>query len=85
MTVTIEFYQEMTWIDNRIQTNFSEDIIQLGGVPLTSNQLKRIWTPPLWIQNLFDIQLRSIFEPSIGLYVHQKSKCQIIECRTTLE
>ena len=85
MTVTIEFYQEMTWIDNRIQTNFSEDIIKLGGVPLTSNQLKRIWTPPLWIQNLFDIQLRSIFEPSIGLYVHQKSKCQIIECSTTLE
>ena len=36
MTVTFEFYQEMTWIDNRIQTNLSaevmkyDDLIELG-------------------------------------------------------
>ena len=85
MTVTFEFYQEMTWIDNRIQTNFSSDIMKLGGMPLTSNQLKHIWTPGLWVQSLFDFKLRSVFEPSVGLYVHRKTKCQLINCNDTNE
>ena len=85
MTVTIEFYQEMTWIDNRIQTNFPDSVLKIGGIPLTNKQLKQIWTPPLWIQNLFAFELRSIFDPTIGLYIHRKTKCQIIECCSTLE
>ena len=83
MTVTFEFYQELTWIDNRIQTNLSDDVLKLGGMPLTSNQLKHIWTPGLWVQSLFDFELRSVFEPSIGLYIHKKNKCQIIDCNNT--
>ena len=85
MTVTFEFYQEMTWIDNRIQTNLSEDLMKLGGMPLTSNQLKHIWTPGLWVQSLFDFELRSVFEPSVGLYVHKKTKCQVVNCNATNE
>ena len=53
MTVTFEFYQELTWIDDRILANLSQDVLKLGGMPLTSNQLKHIWTPGLWIQSLF--------------------------------
>ena len=83
MTVTFEFYQELTWIDNRIQTNLSDDVLKLGGMPLTSNQLKHIWTPGLWVQSLFDFELRSVFEPSIGLYIHKKNKCQIMDCNNT--
>ena len=85
MTTTFEFYQEMSWIDDRILTNFSEDLLKLGGMPLTSNQLKHIWTPGLWVQSLFDFELRSVFEPSVGLYIHKKTRCQIMECNTTEE
>ena len=80
MTVTIDFFQEMTWIDDRIKTNFPEDIVKLGGAPLTNKQLYHIWTPPLWIQNLFSFELRSIFDPTVGLFIHRKSKCQVVEC-----
>ena len=80
MTVTFEFYQELTWIDDRILANLSQDVLKLGGMPLTSNQLKHIWTPGLWIQSLFDFELRSVFEPSIGLYIHKRKKCEIEEC-----
>ena len=83
MTVTFEFYQELTWIDNRILVNLSKDEFKLGGVPLTSSQLQYIWTPGLWIQSLFDFRLRSVFEPSIGLYVHEKKRCDLIDCNST--
>ena len=77
MTVTFEFYQQLTWIDDRILLNLSAEETKLGGVPLTSNQLQHIWTPGLWIQSLFDFKLRSVFEPSIGLFIHQKTKCEL--------
>lgn len=83
MTVTFEFYQELTWIDKRILANLSNEEFKLGGVPLTSNQLQHIWTPGLWIQSLFDFKLRSVFEPSIGLYIHKKKRCELTDCNAT--
>lgn len=80
MTVTFEFYQQLTWIDERILLNLSAEESKLGGVPLTSNQLQHIWTPGLWIQSLFDFKLRSVFEPSIGLFIHEKTRCELFEC-----
>ena len=77
MTVTFEFYQQLTWFDSRILVNLSAEETKLGGVPLTSNQLQHIWTPGLWIQSLFDFKLRSVFEPSIGLFIHKKTRCEI--------
>ena len=77
MTVTFEFYQQLTWVDDRILLNLSVEETKLGGVPLTSNQLQHIWTPGLWIQSLFDFKLRSVFEPSIGLFIHKKTRCEL--------
>ena len=76
MTVAFEFYQELTWIDNRISLNLSNEESKLGGVLLTSNQLEHLWIPDLWIQNLFDFKLRSVFKPSIGLFIHKQKRCE---------
>ena len=83
MTVTFEFYQQLTWIDDRIILTLSDEEVQLGGVPLTSNQLHHIWTPGLWIQSLFDFKLRSVFEPSIGLFIHEKTRCELTGCNNS--
>ena len=83
MMVTFEYYQELSWIDNRILTNLSNAELKLGGVPLTSNQLQYIWTPDLWIQNLFDFKLRSVFNPSIGMYINETKTCEITDCNAT--
>ena len=61
MTVTFEFYQQLTWVDDRILLNLSIEETKLGGVPLTGNQLQYIWTPGLQIQSLVDFKLRSVF------------------------
>ena len=83
MTVTFEYYQQLSWIDERILLNLSAEESKLGGVPLTSNQLQHIWTPGLWIQSLFDFKLRSVFEPSIGLFIHEKTRCELTGCSNT--
>ena len=83
MTVTFEFYQQLTWVDDRIILTLSDEEVQLGGVPLTSNQLHHIWTPGLWIQSLFDFKLRSVFEPSIGLFIHEKTRCELTGCNNS--
>ena len=77
MTVTFEFYQQLTWVDDRILLNLSVEETKLGGVPLTSYQLQYIWTPGLQIQSLVDFKLRSVFEPSIGLFIHKKTRCEL--------
>ena len=33
MTVTFEFYQQLTWVDDRILSNLSVEEKKLGGVP----------------------------------------------------
>ena len=83
MTVTFEFYTELSWIDNRILTNLSKEELKLGGVPLNSNQLQHIWIPDLWIQNLLDFKLRSIFEANVGMYIHKIKRCELANCNTT--
>ena len=83
MTVTFEFYQQLTWIDDRIILDLSKEESKLGGVPLTSNQLHHIWTPGLWIQSLFDFKLRSVFEPSIGLFLHKNTECELSKCNSS--
>ena len=50
---------------------------------MTSNQLQHLWTPGLWIQSLFDFKLRSVFEPSIGLYIHKQKRCEANDCNET--
>ena len=80
MTVAFEFYQELTWTDNRILTNFSKEEIQLGGAPLSSNRHPYIWTPDLWIQNLVDFKLRSVIGKSIGLAVWRIESCTQLNC-----
>ena len=77
MTITIEFYQELSWIDNRIIIKPSKHEEKIGGIPLTGNQLQHIWKPDLWIQNLNGFKTRAVFEPSIGLAIsNSKIGCE---------
>ena len=77
MTITIEFYQELSWIDNRIIIKPSEDEERIGGIPLTANQLQRIWKPDLWIQNLNGFKAKPVLEPSVGLAIsNSKIVCE---------
>ena len=58
MRITLDYYQELFWIDNRLETSLSE-----GGVSVVNNNLiEGIWKPDLWIQNLCDFKPTYKFE-----------------------
>ena len=50
MRITLDFYQELLWVDNRIKTNLEVDEVSV----LNSKMINRLWKPDLWIKNLFE-------------------------------
>ena len=75
MSISLDYYQDMRWVDNRIQTKFEayEDISVLN-----NNLIDQIWMPDLWIQNLYAHELHSVLQPTGGLTIGKncgKYKC----------
>ena len=78
MRMTLDFYQELLWIDNRIKINLPNHQVSV----LNNNLIDFIWKPDLWIKNLFDFKLHGILEPTGGLFIVGKdsSTCESFSC-----
>ena len=76
MRITLDFYQELLWIDNRIRTSLSADAASV----LNNNLINNIWKPDLWIKNLFDFKLHGVLEPTGGLFIINKEYCETLNC-----
>ena len=76
MRLTLDFYEELKWVDNRIKTNLPR---QKAAV-LNNNLIDYIWKPDLWIQNIFDFKLHSVLEPTAGFIITKKDACQSENC-----
>ena len=81
MRITLDFYQELIWIDNRIKTKLSP-----GGASVLNNDcINNIWMPDLWIKNLFDFKLLGVLKPTTGLIITVDDPCDGAEnCSETL-
>ena len=73
MQITIDFYQEITWTDNRIKTTLAPN----SSSCLNNNLINSIWKPDLWIKNLFDFKLRGVLEPTGGLIIKDESLIEV--------
>ena len=76
MRITLDFYQELKWIDNRIKTNLQNDGVSV----LNNHLLSYIWKPDLWIMNLFDFKLHGVLEPTAGLVISERNICESEDC-----
>ena len=76
MRITLDYYQELKWTDNRIITSFSGR----NSVVLNNNLINDIWKPDLWIKNLFDFKLHSVLEPTTGLVITASKYCDFNNC-----
>lgn len=76
MRITLDFYQELIWVDNRIKTRLSTNAVSVTN----NNVINSIWKPDLWIKNLFDFKLHSVFEPTSGLIIMNKEYCESMNC-----
>ena len=74
MRITLDFYQELTWMDNRIITRFLTNPFSV----LNNNLIDYIWKPDLWIKNLFDFKLHSVLDPTGGLIIMEKEHCPLV-------
>ena len=66
MSISLDYFQEMRWVDSRIQTSFEspEDISVLN-----NNLIDQIWIPDLWIRNLYSHELHNVLRPTGGLII----------------
>ena len=66
MSISLDYYQDMRWVDNRIKTKFAtvKDISVLN-----NNLIDHIWMPDLWIRNLYAHELHSVLQPTGGLTI----------------
>ena len=76
MRITLDFYQELKWTDNRIKTNLPNDGVSV----LNNHLLSYIWKPDLWIMNLFDFKLHGVLEPTAGLVISERNICESEDC-----
>ena len=76
MRITLDFYQELVWTDNRIKTNLMANEVAV----LNNKMINRLWKPDLWIKNLFDFKLHGILEPTSGLLITMKEYCPQMKC-----
>ena len=76
MRITLDFYQELLWVDNRIKTNLQADEVSV----LNSKMINKLWKPDLWIKNLFDFKLHGLLEPTSGLLIAMKEYCRSLNC-----
>jgi len=78
MRITLDFYQELLWIDNRI--NIMSPNKKSISV-LNNNLIDYIWKPDLWIKNLFEFKLHGILEPTGGLIImREDTNCESMNC-----
>ena len=83
MRITLDFYQELLWVDNRIKIRQSKD---KHVSVLNNNLINQIWKPDLWIKNLFDFKVHGILEPTGGLILMGTDpSCVSLNCTTTTE
>ena len=76
MRITLDYYQELNWKDNRIKTKLSAESRSV----LNTNLIKYIWKPDLWIKNLFKFELHGVLEPTSGLVIAEVQNCEINNC-----
>ena len=76
MRLTLDFYLELLWVDNRIRTIVSTNSVSA----LNINLINSIWKPDLWIKNLFDFKLHSVLEQTGGLMIMDKYDCESVNC-----
>ena len=76
MRITLDFYQELIWKDNRIKTNLSNN----DGSVLNNELIDQIWMPDLWIKNLYDFKLLGVLKPTTGLIITVKDNCEFTNC-----
>ena len=69
MWITIDFYQELFWRDDRITTVLGPN----GSSVLNNNLINRIWKPDLWIKNLFSFKLHGVLEPTGGFTINDET------------
>ena len=53
MRITIDFYQELEWRDNRLLVTLSPNTSSV----FNNNLINSLWKPDLWIKNLFGFLL----------------------------
>ena len=82
MRITLDFYQELLWVDDRIKTFFPSEHPNKMSV-LNNNLIDYIWKPDLWIQNLFEYKLHGILVPTGGLVIKAQEPSSL--CESTLE
>ena len=76
MRITLDFYLDMRWIDDRLKTKFpSGTTVSVLNNHLVSN----VWKPDLWIKNLYAFEIHSVLEPTGGLTIREKS-CESKTC-----
>ena len=77
MRITLDFYQDLIWTDNRLITNLSKN----GFSVLNNDLISQIWMPDLWIKNLFDFKLLGVLKPTTGLIITvEESSCGHSNC-----
>ena len=69
MRITIDFYQELSWRDNRLKTVIPPN----GSTVLNNNLINHIWKPDLWIKNLFDFKIHGVLEPTSGFTIKDET------------
>ena len=77
MRITLDFYQDLIWTDNRLITNLSKN----GFSVLNNDLISQIWMPDLWIKNLFDFKLLGVLKPTTGLIITvEENSCGHSNC-----
>jgi hypothetical protein len=76
MRITVEFYLELVWKDNRIKTKLLEDEVMV----LNNKVIETIWKPDLWIKNLHDFKIHNVLEPTSGLMIMNGDNCEVSSC-----
>ena len=76
MRITLDFYLELFWIDDRIKTSLLYNEVSV----LNNNLIDKIWKPDLWIQSLCDFKLHSVLEPTGGFFIGNMNRCSRAYC-----
>ena len=79
MRITIDFYQELVWRDDRIKTKFPASERSLV---LNNDLIDFIWKPDLWIKNLHSFKIHGVLVPTSGLSISSEDYCELEnECK----
>lgn len=76
MRITVDYYQELIWTDDRIKTKLSkeDDILVLN-----NHLIDNIWKPDMWIKNLHSFKIHGLIEPTSGLSISRREYCDLGE------